>query len=163
MREVHRRRRGGYFGNSQGVPGALVARVKRRIQFSDVDPMAILWHGRYANLFEHASEELGRACGLGYGDYYREKLRAPIVQLHVDYFAPVTLGEEVTIIAKMVWDEGARINTEFEVVKESGTTAATGYTVQMFVDEAGEALLGTPPILERCRRRWRDGEFGQLR
>jgi acyl-CoA thioester hydrolase len=162
MAGTPRRKRGGYFAADAEAPKPLTARVTYRVQFSDVDPMAILWHGRYVKLFEQASEELGRACGMGYADYHRERLQAPIVQLHADYFAPVGLGEVVTIVGKMVWCEGARINCEFEILKESGVRAATGYTVQMFVDETGRPLLASPPMLERCRALWDRGEFRRM-
>jgi acyl-CoA thioesterase FadM len=105
---------------------------------------------------------LGRSYGLGYADFHRERLQAPIVQLHVDYFAPTVLGEEVGIVGKMIWSEGARINMEYEIFKQSGALAASGYTVQMFVDASGAALLGSPPLLERCRKRWIAGEFGEM-
>jgi acyl-CoA thioester hydrolase len=159
MAQSPRRKKGGYFSVPADAPKPLIARVKYRVRFSDVDPMAVLWHGRYANLFEQASEELGRACGMGYADFHREKLQAPIVQLHADYFAPIVLGEEVMIRAKSIWGDGARINTEFEIHKESGEMAAAGYIVQMLIDESGMPLLASPPLLENCRRRWRGGEF----
>lgn len=162
MPRAPRRQRGNYFGSPAEAPKPIIVRVKHRVRFSDVDPMAILWHGRYAKLFEQASEELGRLCGMGYADFHREKLQAPIVQLHVDYFAPIVLGEEVTIVGRMIWGDGARIDTEFEILKESGVQASAGYTVQMFIDESGAALLANPPILEKCRARWRDGEFSGM-
>jgi len=157
-----RRQRSGYFPIEADSPAPLIARLKYRARFSDVDPMAVVWHGRYANLFEQASEELGRRTGLSYADFHRSKLQAPIVQLHVDYFAPIVLGEEVTIAAKLLWCEAARINTEFEIHRASGVLAAAGYTVQMLIDESGAPLLATPPLLENCRRRWRSGEFREL-
>ena len=55
-----RRQRSGYFPIEADSPAPLIARLKYRARFSDVDPMAVVWHGRYANLFEQASEELGR-------------------------------------------------------------------------------------------------------
>jgi acyl-CoA thioester hydrolase len=134
-------------------------RVKYKVRFSDVDPLAVVWHGRYPKLFEQANEELCKACGMGYADFKRDRLGAPIVQLHVDYFAPTLLGEEVTITGKFLWNEGARINIEYEIHKPRGELAATGYTVQMFVDESGMPLLASPPMLENCRSRWRAGEF----
>jgi acyl-CoA thioester hydrolase len=96
---------------------------------------------------------------MSYPDFHQEKLQAPIVQLHVDYFAPITLGERATIIGRMIWCEGARSNIEYEIRKENGTLAATGYTVQMFIDETSTPLLASPPLLETCRRRWLAGEF----
>ncbi|HEY8750418.1 MAG TPA: acyl-CoA thioesterase [Tepidisphaeraceae bacterium] len=159
MQQPPRRQKSGYFPSDPAAPAPLIVRLTHRVRFSDVDPMAILWHGRYAQLFEQANEELGRVIGMSYPDFKRERLMAPIVQLHVDYFAPVTLGEQVTVIGKMVWCDGARSNIEYEVRKETGPLAAAGYTVQMFVDETGTPLMASPPLLENCRRRWRGGEF----
>ena len=46
------------------------------------------------------------------------------------------------------------------MLKEDGTLAATGYTVQMFIDAvSGEVLLTVPDILERCRSRWMSGDI----
>lgn len=154
-----RRKKGGYFPTEPAAPAPIVVRLLSRIRFSDVDPMQILWHGRYANLFEQANEELGRVVGMSYPDFNRDKLLAPIVQLHVDYFAPCLLGEDVAIIGKMIWNDGARMDIEYEVRKPNGTLAATGYTVQMFVDMDGLPLLASPSMQENCRRRWLAGEF----
>ncbi len=160
MTPAPRRQRGGYFAVEAGAPAALTVRVTDRVRFSDVDPMGVLWHGRYAELFEQANEEVGRRCGLSYADFRKARLIAPIVQFHVDYFAPVVLAEVVTITGRMVWSEGARMNLEYEILKEDGTLAATGYTVQMFVGEDRVPMMAVPAILDECRRRWRAGEWG---
>ena len=157
---AQRRQKGGYFAAEDGAPAPLAVSVQRRIHFSDVDPMGVLWHGRYTYLFEEGNEALGRLCELTYADFFRERVRAPIVQLHVDYFAPVMLAEVVTIRAQMPWTEGARINIEYEIRRQDGTLAATGYSVQMFIDEAGVPLVASPSVLEACRGRWRQGLLG---
>ena len=154
-----RRKQGGYFPTEPGSPPPIVIGLQHHIRFSEVDPMGILWHGRFAKLFEQANEELGRNCGMAYPDFRREKIMAPIVQLHVDYFAPVMLGELVGVIGKVIWSEGSRWNIEYEIRKENGTLAAAGYTVQMFVDESGEALLSSPALLETCRENWKAGRL----
>jgi acyl-CoA thioester hydrolase len=154
-----RRQKSGYFAAEADAPAPLVARVTHRVSFSEADAMGVLWHGRYAALFEQANEELGRRCGMGYADFHRAKLAAPVVQLHVDYFAPARLGEELEIVGRMIWTGGARINIEYEIRKADGTLAAAGYTVQMFINASGEALLASPPMLENCRARWRAGEL----
>lgn len=155
-----RRQKGNYFTVVPDAPAPLVIRIPQRIRFSDVDPMGILWHGRYAKLFEQANEELGRLCNMSYPEFKRDRLLAPIVQLHVDYFSPVKLGELVTIVGKMVWTEGARMDIEYEIRHEDGSLAATGYTVQMFVDESGSPLMASPQMQEQARKRWRAGEIG---
>lgn len=158
-----RRKKGGYFKAEEGSPQPICLRVTRRIRFSEVDAMAIAWHGRYLQFFEMASEELARRIGLSFDDYFGAHLRAPLVQVHVDYHHPLTLGEEVTIEARLVWTDAARINTEYRITNESGRLAATGYSVQMLTDaDSGAPCFVVPALLARCHERWCNGEFNQL-
>jgi acyl-CoA thioester hydrolase len=131
--------------------------------FREVDPMAIVWHGRYAELFEDASTELRRQCGLSYEEFLRANLRAPVVQLHVEYCRPLYLDETASVRASLFWTEAARLNIGYEVLNEEGRTAATGWTVQLFTDaDSGAACLLSPAMLEQCRERWRNGGLRHL-
>jgi acyl-CoA thioester hydrolase len=97
---------------------------------------------------------------MSYRDFYAANLRAPIVQFHIDYYQPLILDEEFTIKTSLIWDEAARLNTEYELIKQGGSIATRGYTVQMFVDGSStEPRLVSPDLLERCRQRWKAGEF----
>jgi len=155
-----RRKKNGYFESIAEMPGPLTIYIKRRVKFSEADVMGIAWHGRYPEYFEEGSAELGRRYDLSYKDFYEAQLRAPIVQLHIDHFKPLFLDEEFTIKASMIWNEGARLNIEYSLIKEGGDIAATGYTVQMFINEvSGEVLIVSPEILGKCRQRWKAGEF----
>lgn len=159
---MRRRKKTGYFERVADAPAPVCLAVKRRVAFSDVDPMGILWHGRYPLYFEQANEALGRACGMTYEHFIREQLRAPIVQYHIDYFASPVLGEQTTVIGRLIWNDGARMNIEYELLKEDQTLAATAYTVQMFVTADGVTLLASPDMLDDCRSRWRACEFAAM-
>jgi acyl-CoA thioester hydrolase len=155
-----RRKKNGYFERVEGMPEPLSVSVERRVNFSEADVMGIAWHGRYLIFFEDASTELGRLCGLSYLDFYEANLRAPIVQLHIDFFHSLSLDEKFTVTASLIWNEGARLNTEYSISKNDGSIAATGYTVQMFTDGAsGEVLIASPELLERCRKKWKAGDL----
>ena len=155
-----RRKLGNYFKINIGDPDALAVRIEKRVSFSDVDIMGIVWHGRYAKYFEEGFAAIGRKYGLSYRDFYEANLRAPIVQMHVDYHMPLDLDEVCMIEAKMIWTEGARLNIEYTIIKEDGQVAATGYTVQMFMDaESQEPFIVTPPLFEKCREKWKKGEY----
>lgn len=155
-----RRTRTVYFRRDAGVPQPIGVAIKRRVGFNEVDPMGIVWYGRYAVYFEEGAAELGRRCGLSYADFFEAGLRAPIAQYHVDYLRPLVLDEEFVVRCSLIWNEGARLNTEYELVKADGTTAVRGYTVQVFTrDTDGQVCLVMPPLLERCRGRWKTGEF----
>ncbi len=155
-----RRKDGKYFERAQGAPLPISFIVKRRVHFSEVDVMGIVWYGRYPLYFEEASGELGRRCGLSFQDFYQASLRAPIVQFHIDYHRPLRLDEEFTVRAIVPWCEGAKLFTEYEIRKTDGPLAATAYTVQMFIDSRSEELaIATPQLLEKMRQRWLKGEF----
>jgi acyl-CoA thioester hydrolase len=159
-----RRKKGGYFPHPEGAPPPRGLRVEKRVGFSEVDVMGIAWYGRYPGFFEEASAELGRLCGLSYRDFSDARLAAPIVQFHIDYHQPLRLDEKFTIEVSGVWSEGAKMNTEYAVIKEDGSIAATAYAVQMLIDAvSGETCLTTPELLERCRRRWKAGELSWLK
>ena len=158
-------RRKEYFEKNVNYPEPVSFSIKRRASFNEVDVMGIVWYGRYAIYFEEALRELGRCCGLSYQDYFAAGLRAPIVAFHIDYQQPLYLDEEFTIKASLVWSEGAKINTEYEIIKKDGSVATRGYTIQVLVEakSAGEACLVVPELLERLRKRWLEGEFKCLK
>jgi YbgC/YbaW family acyl-CoA thioester hydrolase len=125
--------------------------------------MGIVWFGRYALYCEEGAAELTRRCGLSFADFHAAGLRAPIAAYHVDYLAPLRLDEEFTIVTRLVWDDGARLNTEYELTGAGGAAAARAYTVQVFTRATdNQVCLVSPPMLERCRLRWRAGEFKDL-
>jgi len=158
-------RRKEYFEKNSGLPEPLSFSLKRRVSFSEVDVMGIAWYGRYAIYFEEALRELERRCGLSYQDYFTAGLQAPIVALHIDYQQPLYLDEEFTIKASLAWSEGAKINAEYEIIKEDGSIATRGYTIQVLVEaqSAGEACIVVPELIERLRKRWLAGEFKCLK
>jgi acyl-CoA thioester hydrolase len=157
---VPSRRRKTYFERLVGTPDPVVIELSRRTRFSEVDVMGVVWFGRYPLYFEEVSAELGRRCGLSFEDFYLAGLRAPVVECHIDYYKSLFLDEEFTMKGAFIWHDGARINTEYHLLKRDGSLAVSGYTVQLLTDAAsGEACIISPKLLDRCRERWRKGEF----
>ena len=153
-----------YFEKIADSPHALTFSIKRRASFSEVDVMGIVWYGRYAVYFEEAQRELGRCCGLSYQDYFSAGLRAPIVAFHIDYQQPLYLDEEFTVKASLAWCEGAKINMEYEIIKENGSIATRCYTIKVLLESgANQACIVVPELIERLRSRWKAGEFKCLR
>lgn len=158
-----RRKKHGYFKRIKDGHEPLSIQIKRRVGFHEADVLGIAWYGRYAEYFGEGAAELGRHCGLSYDDFRKAKLRAPIVQFHVDYYQSLVLDEEFIIKTSLIWSEGARLNTEYMLTKQDGTITTAGYTVQMFIDGiTGEICIASPDILEQCRREWKAGAFACL-
>ncbi len=152
-------RKKSYFKEEPGAPAPWTYSVQRRARFGEVDAMAVMWHGHYAILFEEASTELRRECGLTYEAFFEAGLRAPVVQLHVDYHHSLFLDKLFTITAALVWTEAARLNITYEIRRDDGILAASGYTVQLFTSAAtGETCFTVPELLQRCHERWKARE-----
>ena len=152
-----------YFEKNEGDPAPLNYVLERKIQFREVDAMGIVWHGHYISYFEEASTELRHQCGLSFQDFINAKVAVPIVQCHIDYRIPLYLDERVFVHAQMIWSDAARINIEYRIKKEDDSVAASGCTVQLFVDgQTRRPLYVLPPVLEQSRQRWVSGDFKEL-
>ena len=157
------RRRQHYFTWEPDTPLPLEFTIHRTLRFSEADALGIAWHGNYLRFFEDAHTELMRRIGLDYNRYFTADLGAPVAQAHVDYHAPLRLDEPFAVTARLFWNDGARLNVEYEIRNASGALAATGYTVQMFIElSTRQPCLVIPPPLAECQRRWQKGEFADL-
>ena len=154
-----RRKRKPYFPPQEDAPPPLTAVVRRRVRFEEVDPLAIVWHGRYPSYMEDGRAAFGERYDLGYATMRRENFLAPIVQMHIDYHSPLRFREEMTITTRLHWSDAARLNFDYLIEGESGITAATAYTVQLFTNLEKEILLARPPYMELFCERWRSGEL----
>ena len=148
-----------YFPRREGGPAPLSVTVQRRVRFEEADPMGIVWHGRYPGYFEDGRVALGNRYGIGYEDFIRHGVPAPIRKLQIDYLSPLRFGEEFSIEAILHWCDAARLDFEFLIRGADGATAATGCSVQLLLDRTGELLLLPPPFVREFRERWRAGSL----
>lgn len=139
-------------------------RLAVQVRFQEVDLMKIAWHGHYLSWFEEGRNALGRPLGIAYEDIFAAELLAPIVHVDVDYLAPATFPQTLTVISRLHRDPGARLLFSFEIwgpgTADSGakepnvgpTKLATGRSVQVFTDSGGALVLTPPPIWQRLLR-----------
>lgn len=132
------------------------------IRFEEVDPLGIVWHGRYASLFDDARVALGNAYGFGYIDLLNHSVLMPIRKLHVEYLHPLSYPETAWVEVLLHWTEAARMNHEFIIRNVEGKTVATGYSVQMMVDIDRNVLMIPPPFIVNIRERWKAGTLEMI-
>lgn len=148
-----------YFPVQPGAPPPLRAVARRQVRFEEVDPLGIVWHGRYPSFFEDARVALGARYGINYLDFYERGIVTPIKKMHVDYRSPLRFQDEFTVEGILHWSEAARIDFEFVVRDAAERVTTTGYTVQLMLDRTDNALLLIPPpFYLDFRERWRRGE-----
>ena len=139
------------------------AAVQHRVGFSEVDPMRIVWFGRYATFFEQASAALRDRCGLSHEDFFRAGIQPPIVRYEVEYLRPSRLDEQLKIVARLHGTEAARLNTSYQVFGPDGALRVAARTVQVFTEiHTGIVCFVPPKIWLDCLERWRKGEFACL-
>jgi len=144
------------------APAPLTAQVVRPVFFSDVDPMGIVWFGRYPLFLECGGGMLSRATGLSYEALNNAGLLAPIARLEIEYIRPLRLGEEVTVVAAMIWTGSAKMAIEYDLIAD-GNLRARAATTQLFVDATtGQPHWVTPPLIESINEKWRNGGFACL-
>jgi len=146
-----------YFPGRQGDPPPLRTIVERQVRFEEVDPMGIVWHGRYPGYFEDARVALGSRYGIGYEDFIRHGVPAPIRRLQIDYLTPLQFRDEFSIEALLHWSDAARLDFEFVIRRADGGLAATGCSVQLLLEPTGALLLLPPPFVLALRERWLAG------
>jgi len=148
-----------YFPVQQGAPPPLRVTVERQVRFEEVDPLNIVWHGRYPSYFEDARVAFGEKFGIGYLDCYERGILTPIKKMHLDYQRPLRFPERFTIEGILHWSEAARLNFEFIVRNRADEVTTSGYTVQMMLDRDQEIMLIPPPFVREFLQRWRKGEL----
>ena len=154
------RRKKSYFTTAPGAPEPVTCEITRRAAFSEVDAMAVVWHGNYLRFFEAAHTELMQKIGLGFAEYAKANIAAPIAQSHIDYHSPILLDEEFTVKAELFWNDGARLDVAYTVTGSDGRVCATGYTIQMFYQlDTRDPFFFTPPIAQKMQEKWKAGEF----
>lgn len=146
-----------YFPALQEAPEPLRCFAERVVRFEEVDPLGIVWHGRYPSYFEDGRVLLGERYGLGYMDFYHQGVVAPIKQMHIDYRQPLRFGDRFTIEAILHWTEATRINHEFVIRNAGGEITTTGYSVQLLLDAQQNLLMLPPPFYQTFRQRWLSG------
>ncbi len=127
-----------------------------KVKFSDVDALAIVWHGHYIRYFEDGREAFGEKYGLAYLDVFENGLVTPIVNANINYKAPLEYGDTAVIETTFVDHPAAKINFNFTIRnKKNNNIVATGSTTQVFLDAQNRELFWTnPPFFMKWKKKW---------
>jgi|WetSurMetagenome_2_1015567.scaffolds.fasta_scaffold149434_3 acyl-CoA thioester hydrolase len=158
MRKRHHAVKG--FFSGPDVPQPLTVSVPRTVRFQEVDLMGVVWHGRYAEYFEDGRSAVGRTFGLDYRDFFREGIKAPVVNFEIEYGRSLLPGDTFRIETSLHWSEAVRLNHNYLITRETdGQLMARGSTVQLLLDGRDRLLLVWPEYFQQLREKWRRGEL----
>ena len=126
-----------------------------RVRFSESDAMGVVWHGNYLKYFEDGREKLGERFGMTYMDIYNSGYFAPIVQLNVKYRSPITFGQEIKVVCRLVETKAAKLIHEYEVWNlDTNKISCEGSTEQVFLNKNNNQL---EIVFPNFYAKWKDG------
>ena len=59
----------------------LINSCKVKVRFSEVDSMAVVWHGNYVKYLEDGREAFGLQFGVGYNEIFDNGYMTPVVKM----------------------------------------------------------------------------------
>lgn len=124
----------------------IFAEARTVVQFYDLDPMKIVWHGNYPRFLELARGALLDLIGYNYPEMAASGYIWPIVDMQIKYVKPARLAQTLAIRAELIEYEN-RIKIGYRIRDEaSGELLTKAQTIQLCVHaETGELRLDCPP------------------
>jgi acyl-CoA thioester hydrolase len=130
------------------APSRWWAEAEVQVQFYDLDPMQIVWHGNYVKYLEVARCALLDKIGYNYEEMKASGYAWPIIEINLRYAAPANFGQRLLLRAEIVEYEN-RLRIEYLITDAaSGQRLNRATTTQVAVDIAsGEMCFVSPAIL----------------
>lgn len=126
-------------------PGRWVAESEIEVQFFDLDPMAVVWHGHYVRYLE-----IARCALLDHIDYNYNQMKAsgyawPVIDMHIRYAAPATFHQRLKVRAEIVeWEN--RLKMEYLISDAAtGRRLTRASTTQVAVEIASQEMCFVSP------------------
>ncbi|MDR2864449.1 MAG: acyl-CoA thioesterase [Spirochaetaceae bacterium] len=121
------------------------AEIEFSVEFYDVDPMNVVWHGNYIKYFEKARCALLHKIGCGYNTMKEYGFAFPVTSIAVKYIAPLYFGEKVRARAVLCEYENC-LKIKYELYKADSSVLSTkGSSSQMAYNIAKNESCFTCP------------------
>lgn len=124
------------------------AQVELQVQFYQLDPMEIVWHGRYVEYLETARCALLDRIDYNYPAMQQSGYAWPIIDLQLRYVAPATFGQRLRVAVAIVeWENRLRMDyLVSDAASGQRLTRASTTQVAVRIDNR-EMCFVSPPVL----------------
>lgn len=123
------------------------AESEMQVQFFDLDPMEIVWHGRYVKYLEVVRCALLDKIGYNYVQMKESGYAWPVIDMHLRYVAPATFGQRLKLRADIVeWEN--RLKIDYLITDaDTGQRLNKASTVQVAVHIASREMCFVSPAV----------------
>ncbi|MDR3304333.1 MAG: acyl-CoA thioesterase [Treponema sp.] len=124
------------------------AEIEFNVEFYDLDPMQVVWHGNYIKYFEKARCALLDRIHYGYTQMVESGYAFPVTKIDVKYVGPFKMGARIRAKATLTeYENGLKIAYELYNA-ESGALCTKGSSSQMAFNLASlESCFASPKAL----------------
>jgi acyl-CoA thioester hydrolase len=129
-------------------PSRWFAEVEMQVQFYDLDPMEVVWHGRYVQYLEVVRCALLDQIGYNYPQMKASGYAWPVVDMQLRYSGSAVFGQKLKLRADLVeWE--SRLKIDYLITDAaSGQRLTRASTTMVAVDIATRELcFVSPPVL----------------
>jgi acyl-CoA thioester hydrolase len=125
-----------------------IAETETQVQFFDLDPMDVVWHGHYVKYLEIVRGVLLDTINYNYAQMKASGYLWPVVDMHVRYAASATFGQRLKLRAEIVeWENRLKIGYLITDAA-SGRRLTRASTTQVAVEiVSGEMCFVSPRVL----------------
>jgi len=119
-----------------------------QVQFYDLDPMEVVWHGHYVRYLEIARSALLDKINYNYPQMKASGYAWPIIDIQLRYVKPAVFSQRIKISAEIAeWENHLKINYLITDMK-TGHRLTRASTTQVAVDiSTQEMCFASPSIL----------------
>jgi acyl-CoA thioester hydrolase len=135
-------------GSKSDGPYNISAETEFTVEFYDLDPMQVVWHGNYIKYFELARRALLDKIGYGYREMEDSGYAFPVIDVSAKFVGSLKFNDRARIKAVLEEYEN-RLRLKYEIRNaETGALTTKGISTQMAYDiKAGESCFVCPRAL----------------
>ena len=120
--------------NFDNVPFNIFAEEEINVEFYELDPLHIVWHGNYINYFEKGRRCLLQKIKYDYDEMKESCYAFPIIEISAKYIRPLNYNDNAIVKAILMEYEN-RLRIKYEIRnKKTGVITTTGLSTQMAVN-----------------------------
>jgi len=129
-------------------PFNIFTETELTVEFYDLDPMQVVWHGNYVNYFEIGRRSLLDKIGYSYYEMEKTGFAFPVVEISLKFIGSLRFKDRARIRSVLMEYENC-LKIKYEIYNAgSGVLVTRGSSTQMAFDiKAGESCFSCPGIL----------------